>query len=68
MRIMTLLMILVFMFLLISCSTDTSTFTCDDMNSKFDCEGKTAGQCGKDPYVQWAKENCGLGTKEKDSL
>src|SRR3989344_4823865 len=40
-------------------------YTCDEMYKKFNCEGKTASECGKDPYVRWAKENCGLGTKER---
>jgi hypothetical protein len=42
----------------------TADYTCDDMYTKFDCEGEYAGQCDKDPYVDWAKENCGLGSKE----
>ena len=42
----------------------TQDYTCDDMNTKFNCEGLTGEQCSKDPYVKWAKENCGLGTPE----
>lgn len=48
--------------LLSGCSV--KNYTCDDMNTKFNCKGLTGEQCSKDPYVKWAKENCGLGTEK----
>jgi len=52
----------IILLLLSGCSQ--SDYSCEDMNSKFDCEGLTAEQCSEDSYVQWAKENCELGTRE----
>lgn len=41
-------------------------YTCENMMGKFSCEGMTAETCSKDSYVQWAMENCGLGTEGKE--